>query len=186
MRRHHFHLHHHPHHGHRGAEGGFGPGFGPGRGRRRRLFEGGELRLVLLKLIEEQPRHGYDLIRELEARSGGAYAPSPGVVYPTTTLLLDMGLVEEAGGETGRKLFAVTEAGRAHLAEHAAELEAAFGRLQAVADVRERTDAAPVARALQNLKLAVHNRLSQEGVEKSVILDVADLIDEAARKIERV
>src|ERR1700756_5735136 len=108
MRRHH--LHHHLRQGRHGPEGGF-----EGRGgRRRRLFESGEFRLVLLKLIEEQPRHGYDLIRELEARSGGAYAPSPGVVYPTTTLLLDMELVAEAAGEAGRKLFAITDAGRAH------------------------------------------------------------------------
>jgi DNA-binding PadR family transcriptional regulator len=176
--------HHHHHHGgpgHRhGPEGAFG------RGRRRRLFDSGELRLVLLKLIEEQPRHGYDLIREVEARSGGAYAPSPGVVYPTLTLLLDMGLIEEAGEATARKLFAVSDAGRSHLAEHAEELEGAFARLQAVAAMRERTDAAPVLRAMENLKAAIQNRLSQEGVDKTVILDVADLVDEAARKVERL
>ncbi|NWM55099.1 PadR family transcriptional regulator, partial [Escherichia coli] len=62
------------------GRGGFGHGE---RGGRRRMFDGTELRLILLKLIEEQPRHGYDLIREIEERSGGAYAPSPGVVYPT-------------------------------------------------------------------------------------------------------
>jgi DNA-binding PadR family transcriptional regulator len=178
MRRHH--LHHHFRHG-RGPEAGF-----EGRGRRRRLFESGEFRLVLLKLVEEQPRHGYDLIRELEARSGGGYAPSPGVVYPTTTLLLDMGLIEEAGGDTGRKLFAITDGGRAHLAANQDELAAALARLEAVAEVRERTDAAPVQRAMQNLKAAVQIRLSQEGVEKDVILGVADLIDEAARKVERL
>src|SRR5690606_25340682 len=66
-----------------------------GRGGRRRLFDGGELRLVLLKLIGDQPRHGYDLIREIEDKTGGAYAPSPGVIYPTLTLLADMGLIEE-------------------------------------------------------------------------------------------
>ncbi|WP_447514071.1 PadR family transcriptional regulator, partial [Clostridioides difficile] len=60
------------------------------------MFDGTELRLILLKLIEEQPRHGYDLIREIEERSGGAYAPSPGVVYPTLTMLDDMGLIEES------------------------------------------------------------------------------------------
>ena len=181
MRRHH--LHHHFRPGRHGPEAAFG---GERGGRRRRLFESGEFRLVLLKLIEEQPRHGYDLIREMEARTGGAYAPSPGVVYPTTTLLLDMGLIEEAGGETGRKLFAITEAGRTHLAERQAELDGALARLQAVAEVRERTDAAPVLRAMQNLKAAVQIRLSQDGVEKDVILGVADLIDEAARRIERL
>ena len=63
------------------------------------MFEGGELRLVLLKLIADEPRHGYDLIRAIEELTGGEYAPSPGVVYPTLTLLQDMGLIEEAAGE---------------------------------------------------------------------------------------
>jgi DNA-binding PadR family transcriptional regulator len=160
--------------------------FDGGRGRRHRLFDGGELRLVLLKLIEEQPRHGYDLIREIEELTHGAYAPSPGVIYPTLTLLLDMVLAEEDSAAGPRKLVAITEAGRSHLAEHAAEVDAAMARLQALADVRERTDAAPVQRAMQNLKTALHNRLSQEGVDKSVILDVAGLIDEAASRIERL
>ena len=182
------HRHHHHHHAMgRGPHGmHHGGHFGPGRGRRHRMFDSGELRLVLLKLIDEQPRHGYDLIREIEARSGGAYAPSPGVVYPTLTLLLDMGQAEEESAAGPRKLFAITEAGRAHLAEHAAEVEAAMARLKALADVRERTDAAPVQRAMQNLKTALHNRLSQEGVDKTVIFEVAALIDEAAARIERL
>ena len=65
--------------------GGFGGGRGGGRGRRK-MFDGAELRLILLALIGEQPRHGYDLIKAIEERSGGAYAPSPGVVYPTITM----------------------------------------------------------------------------------------------------
>lgn len=173
--------HHHSHHERRGRE--------HGEHRRRggrRLFEGGELRLVLLKLIEAQPRHGYDLIREVEARAGGAYAPSPGVVYPTLTLLQDMGLVQEASESAGRKLFTITEAGRTHLADQAAETQGALDRLDALAEVRERTDAAPVARAMQNLKSALHNRLSEAGVDKTLILDVAAPIDEAAGKIERL
>ncbi|MFC3711361.1 PadR family transcriptional regulator [Sphingoaurantiacus capsulatus] len=180
---------------HGGRHGGFGAfamgmamgaAAGRGGGRRPRVFDGGELRLVLLKLIEEQPRHGYDLIREIEARSGGAYAPSPGIVYPTLTLLLDMGLAEEEASEGARKRLAITEGGVAHLAENAEAVEAAMARLQALADVRERTDGASVRRAMHNLKSALHGRLSQEGVDKKLIHDVVDLIDEAARKIERL
>ncbi|CAN7259556.1 PadR family transcriptional regulator [Phenylobacterium sp. LjRoot219] len=183
-------MRNHRHHGHEGRRGRGGAEEGFGReghgGRRRRMFDSTELRLVLLSLIAEQPRHGYDLIREVEARTGGAYAPSPGVVYPMTTLLLDMGLIEETGGETARKLFAITEAGRADLAAHEAEAQAAFAKLQMLAEVRGRTDAAPVARAMQNLKTAVHNRLSQEGVDKAIILEVAALIDQAASNVERL
>ena len=89
-----------------------------GEGRSRRMFDGGELRLVLLKLIADEPRHGYDLIREIESLTGGAYAPSPGVVYPTLTLLDDMGLID-AAAERGRQ-----EGVRDHRRRHAPQLDA--------------------------------------------------------------
>src|SRR3546814_7119269 len=87
------------------------------------MFESGELRLVLLKLIADQPRHGYDLIRAVEEMTGGEYAPSPGVVYPTLTMLLDMGLIEEAEAEGARKAFSITPDGEAELAEKAERSE---------------------------------------------------------------
>src|SRR5947209_16130379 len=100
------------------------------RGRRaRRMFESGELRLVLLRLIADEPRHGYDLIRAIEEMTGGEYAPSPGVVYPTLTLLQDMGLIEEAAGEGPRKPFQITEEGRTHLEERADETAGLIERL---------------------------------------------------------
>jgi hypothetical protein len=98
--------------------GGFGGGRGGGRGRRR-IFDGAELRLVLLALIGEQPRHGYDLIKAVEERSGGAYAPSPGVVYPTITMLEDMGQIAEQAAEGSKRLFAITEAGKLEIGEQA-------------------------------------------------------------------
>src|ERR671913_1214008 len=133
--------------------GGWGPfhfefedsGFGGTRrgGRRsRRMFESGELRLVLLKLIADEPRHGYDLIRAIEDLTGGEYAPSPGVVYPTLTLLQDMGLIEEAKAKGPRKPFEVTEEGRQHLVEKADEVEALFERLEEFAP-RERASGGP-------------------------------------------
>lgn len=168
-----------PMHRHGGSRGG-------GRGRRR-MFEANELRLILLKLINDEPRHGYDLIREIEMRSGGAYAPSPGVVYPTLTLLADMELAAEQHGEGGsRKLFAITEAGKTHLAERADEVAAAFGRLETLAKLGERTNGAPIRRAMENLKMALRGRLEKEGADADTMFDVAALIDEAARKIERL
>src|SRR4051812_42034610 len=88
-----------------GWEGDWGGEFGHGRRGRRRMFESGELRLVLLKLIADEPRHGYDLIRAIEDLTHGSYAPSPGVVYPTLTMLQDMGLIQEAAAEGTRKAF---------------------------------------------------------------------------------
>ncbi|PZG96041.1 PadR family transcriptional regulator [Streptomyces sp. NTH33] len=93
---------------------GFGPGFGPGpwggrgRGRARR----GDVRASILALLKERPMHGYEMIQEIAERSGGAWKPSPGSVYPTLQLLEDEGLIV-SGSEGGRKLFSLTEAGRA-------------------------------------------------------------------------
>ncbi|HEX8445360.1 MAG TPA: PadR family transcriptional regulator [Sphingomonas sp.] len=139
-----------------------------------------------MALITEQPRHGYDLIRAIEARTGGAYAPSPGVVYPTLTLLLDAGLAEEREAAGTRKLVAITDQGRALLVEREADVRVALARLDTLATITEKTDAAPIRRAMQNLKLALHNRLTDEGADKATLLDVAALIDEAASKIERL
>lgn len=160
---------------------------GEGRpGRRGRMFDGGELRLVLLKLIADEPRHGYDLIREVETLTGGAYAPSPGVVYPTLTLLADMGLIGEAQSDGARKLFAATDEGRQHLAENAELVEALMARLHALGEHRERTDGAPIRRAMGNLKVALANRLGRGDLSEDTLHDVAALIDEVAQKIERL
>src|SRR6185369_4426922 len=125
---------------HHGGRHGFDRD-GEGRGgRRRRVFDSGELQLVLLKLIADQPRHGYELIRAIEELTGGAYVPSPGVIYPTLTLLQDMGRIEEAEAEGPRKPFAITNDGTAELEAKKPEVEALFARLAEIASMRERTD----------------------------------------------
>jgi DNA-binding PadR family transcriptional regulator len=181
-------------HAMRGRHGeGFGRrGFGrPGEGEggagrgRRRMFEGGELRLVMLLLLESEPRHGYDVIREIETRTGGAYAPSPGIVYPTLTLLEELGQVEARAMEGAKKLYAITEAGSAHLAENRDEAEGALARLEELRKRSEVVEAGPVFRAMSNLKAVLQQRLSSQP-EKELLFSVADLIDEAARKIERL
>jgi DNA-binding PadR family transcriptional regulator len=161
-----------------------GEGVGRGGGRRR-MFDGGELRLVLLKLIADKPRHGYDLIRAIEERTGGAYAPSPGIVYPTLTMLSEMGLIDEQSADGARKQFAITPDGTAHLAEREAEVTATLARLDALGAMRERTDAVPIRRALHNLRSVLHARLG-EGLSKERMHDAAALIDEVAQKIERL
>nr|WP_232280410.1 PadR family transcriptional regulator [Sphingomonas sp. PAMC 26605] len=177
-----------------GMHGGFGGGRGQGRGegegrgspRGRRMFDGGELRLVLLKLIADEPRHGYDLIRSIEELTGGAYAPSPGVVYPTLTLLDEMELIEAREAEGAKKRFAITAGGTAHLAENAELVEALFARLAEVGAERARTDSASVRRAMGNLKEVLMHKLRAEEVEKETLHQLVALIDEAAQKIERL
>ena len=183
--------------GGRGWQGNWGPfhfdfgdeGWSGGRGRGRRarcMFESGELRLVLLKLIADEPRHGYDLIRAIEDLTGGEYAPSPGVVYPTLTLLQDMGLIEEAAGEGARKPFQVTDEGRAHLEERSDEVEALFERLSDLKPQAENMAGPAIGRAVKNLMTALGHRLKAEGFREDLFLEIAAILDEAAQRIERV
>lgn len=176
--------------GERFGGGGRGDAFGPERmggrgGRGGRLFESGELRLVLLLLIDREPRHGYDIIRAIEAQTGGTYAPSPGVIYPTLTLLEEMGYVEATAAEGGKKMHTITPAGRTWLAENRAAAEAAFARLDVLRQRAEAVDTGPIFRAMNNLKAVLRQRLSADA-GKETLFAVADCIDEAARKIERL
>ena len=177
--------------------GGFGRGrgfehfmahFAEGRegrgGGRRRLFDGGELRLVLLRLIGDQPRHGYDLIRAIEERTAGVYAPSPGVVYPSLTMLGDMGQIEEQASEGNRKVFAATAEGQKVLTEKAEEVAELMARLDGLGEARERTDSASIRRAVHNLRSVIVHKLHDADLE--TIQEAVALIDEAAGKIERL
>ena len=157
-----------------------------GGGRMRRFFEQGDLRLLLLELIAERPRHGYDLIREIEARVGGAYAPSPGVVYPTLTLLDEMGLIEAQASEGAKRQWAITEAGRAHLAENRARVDELVARMDEVRSERERGDYTPVMRAMANLRTALRMRLARGEVTGETVRHVAAAIDEVAAKVDRL
>ena len=182
--------------GGRGWQGNWGPfhfdfgdeGWSGGRrGRRaRRMFEGGELRLVLLKLIADEPRHGYDLIRAIEELTGSEYAPSPGVVYPTLTLLQDMGLIEEAPGKAARKPFQVTDEGRAHLAERDEEVTALFERLTDLKPREEHTAGPAIGRAVRNLMTALRHRVGRDGLDDELLHEIAAILDEAAQRIDRV
>ena len=178
--------------------GGFGHGNGHGRGHgrgdgegwggrrgRSRVFAGGELRLVLLHLVSEQPRHGYDLIKSIEELTGGNYAPSPGVVYPTLALMTDEGVTDEQAATGSRKAFAATEAGTRELAEKADEVTALIERLKALAEA-EPQSAPPIGRAIANLMSALRGRAMAGDFDKENVHQVAEILDEAARKIERL
>ena len=169
--------------------GDWGDGWGRGRGGRRgrgRMFDGGELRLLLLRLIADEPRHGYDLIRAIEELSHGAYAPSPGVVYPTLTMLQDMGLIEEAKSEGARKAFAATKDGEAHLKEHEEEVDALLVRLKELGSDNRKAGGAPIKRSVASLLSALWHRVTREDTDDEVMHKIAAILDDAAQKIERL
>ncbi len=110
----------------------FGHGDGRERGGpwgfRRRFFESGEVRIALLSLIEEAPKHGYELMKELEARSGGIYKASAGTVYPNLQLLEDQGLVSAEVPEDGKRAFTITDEGRAELEKNREQIARIWNR----------------------------------------------------------
>ncbi len=137
--------------------GGFGRGgFGGGRGGRGRFFGPGDLRLVLLALIDEKPRHGYELIKDLEAKFGGAYAPSPGSVYPTLTLLEELGHVRSSASDGTKRLVAITDEGRRYVADNQAALDRAMSRMPMAARAASgEMPPADVHHAMHTLKAAL-------------------------------
>jgi DNA-binding PadR family transcriptional regulator len=161
----------------------------PATRRGGRVFGHGGLRLVLLRLIADKPRHGYELIKAIEERLGGSYSPSPGVVYPTLTLLEEMGHVTVSAEGGGRKLHTITDAGREHLDAHRAEVDQLLARMASGAAMRggrhgERP--APVERAVHNLRQALHMRLARGPLADEQVHAIADVLDAAARQIERL
>jgi DNA-binding PadR family transcriptional regulator len=150
-----------------------------------RVFEQGDLRFVALALIVKQPRHGYEIIKEIERLAGGAYAPSPGVIYPLLTMLEEMGLVAMSPGEGGKKLYAATPEGQKLLAENNEAVEAVFTRVAAVRERFADGRAPQIVRAMENLKLALRLRIERGPISEEQAQAIAAAIDGAAQAVER-
>ncbi|MCZ8137311.1 MAG: PadR family transcriptional regulator [Porphyrobacter sp.] len=160
---------------------------GPGRrGRRGRMFGQGELRLALLALIAENPSHGYELIKAIEEMTGGDYAPSPGAVYPTLQLLEDEGSIEEAQAEGAKKPFAATDQGRAELDDRKGEVESLMRRLGRHGERTTTVRSHDVFRAMGNLGSVLKNRARAGKLDERTINEIVDMIDEMAKRIERL
>jgi DNA-binding PadR family transcriptional regulator len=149
-----------------------------------RLFEQGDLRLVMLALIADRPRHGYDIIKALEEMTGGEYSPSPGVIYPTLTLLQEQGLIDAVEADGGKKLYAITDAGRAAVQADKATVDQIFARVAEMA--AQGSAVAPrVLRAMENLRTALRLKLAQGALSEERVTAIVKAIDEAAGAVER-
>lgn len=163
-----------------GGRGGFHELRGGGR-----VFDQGELRFVILQLIAEKPRHGYEIIKDIEDRLAGAYSPSPGVVYPTLTLLEELGYARVTAGDGGKKLYAVTPEGEAALATNRPTVDAIFARIEAIRTARGGGPPAPVMRAMHNLRVALRLRLGRGPLSEAEINAITMALDAAAVAVER-
>jgi len=166
--------------------GGWGPqgGHGRWRGRAARLFEQGDLKYVILRLLEEKPRHGYEIIKELESRFGGSYAPSPGTVYPTLTMLEDLGYARVVPEEGGKKIYEITDEGRKHLAEHSTTVNDIFDRIARFVEGFTDTPMTELNQAFQRLARATYKTATTHIREKETLAKLREIIQRAADEIE--
>jgi DNA-binding PadR family transcriptional regulator len=148
-----------------------------------RMFAQGDLRLVILDLLAEKPRHGYEIIKAIEERLGGMYSPSPGVVYPTLTLLEELGYASITAMEGGKKLYTITEAGTAFLESNRVAVDAVLARMDAIHRTYGGGPAPEILRAMHNLQLALSVRLGKGPLTDEQIRKITEIVDAAATEI---
>ena len=188
-----FGKHYHDRHGRRFARGdwqGHGGRHGERgqfhlRGGRGRVFDQGDLRFVILRLIAERPRHGYEIIKDIEDRLAGSYSPSPGVIYPTLTLLEELGYASVGASEGGKKLYTITQEGSAALEANKATVEAIFARMAEVNAAHGGGPKPQLVRAMHNLKLALRMRLARGPLTEAQVEAIVATLDAAAVAVER-
>jgi len=185
------------HHGHRhepdsgdcGARGfgghrGFWRGFG--RGGRERLFDGGDIKLVILKLLSEQPSYGYQLMKTMEERLAGGYTPSAGVIYPTLTMLEEEGLISAATSEGNKKVYSVTRQGLEFLEANKERLGELFARLEEAGEEFRRGRSPELMKAFMNLRGAVMARVMRGNATPEQIQRLAEIVNRAAKDIDEL
>jgi DNA-binding PadR family transcriptional regulator len=155
---------------------------GPWRG--GRMFEQGGLKFVILRLLDEKPRHGYEIIKELEERSGGRYTPSPGTVYPTLTMLEEMGFASAAVEEGGKKVYSITDAGRQHLAENKGAVDEVIDRLAQVGASIFGEQMRPAHEAMGAVGRAYMHVTMHRTADPAYVTNVVDILKRAAAELD--
>lgn len=181
------------HHGEKGFARGFGSGFG-GRagfergfgGGRERLFDAGDVKLAILKLLSEQPSYGYQLIKTMEQRLGGGYTPSAGVIYPTLTMLDEEGLVSVSKMEGSKKVYALTPEGTRYLDGNKERVAELFQRLEHTGEQFRRGRSPEMMKAFMNLRGAIMARIARQSASPELIRKIAAVLDTAAKTIDEL
>ncbi|MGH7718764.1 MAG: PadR family transcriptional regulator [Gemmatimonadaceae bacterium] len=186
---------------HGGGKGGFAFGLDPnlmgwfwggprrGRGgpfRGGRMFEQGDLKYVILQLLDEKPRHGYEIIKELEERFGGAYSPSPGTVYPTLTMLEDLGYARGVQEEGGRKIYEITAEGKTYLAENKNTVDDIFERIADFGSSFFSGAMMEVNQAFKNVGRATYSTAPRHMRDAERLRKIKEVLERAAKEIEEL
>lgn len=177
---------------------GFDPGFmawfgGGAPGTRRggpfrggRMFEQGDLKYVILQLLDEKPRHGYEIIKELEERFSGTYSPSPGTVYPTLTMLEDLGYARATPEEGGKKIYEITPEGKTYLGENRTQVDDIFERIAQFGSNFFSGGMMEVNHAFKDLGRAVYSTGPRFARDTGRLTKLKEILQRAARDVEDV
>jgi DNA-binding PadR family transcriptional regulator len=179
--------------------GDFAAGYGPrfwtrpgvdrkawgGRRRRQQFFESGEVKYVILRLLEEKPRHGYEIMKALEERLGGWYTPSPGTVYPTLQLLEDQGYVRAVETE-GKKVYHITPEGEAFLHEHQDFTDDIFDRVRDMVGGFAAGGMGELNAAFAGLAGRTYRHAWRLGPDSPLLARMAEALKKAAQEIEEI
>jgi DNA-binding PadR family transcriptional regulator len=159
---------------------------GPRMGGRERLFDAGDIRLVVLKLLAEQPSYGYQLMKTMEQRLAGGYTPSAGVIYPTLTLLEEEGLASVTTSDANKKVYSVTPEGLEYLAGNQARVEELFERLEETGRGFRHGRSPEIIRAMENLRGAIMARVFRGNATPEQIRKIAEAVNAAAKAIDEL
>jgi len=168
--------------------GDWGFGFGSwgqqrGRGFRWRIFERGDLKFVILRLVSKKPMHGYEVMQALEEESCGCYKASPGSVYPTLQMLEDEGYLR-CHEEDGKKTYEITDEGQAYLEEHGDVVDEIFERIGAFADRFWGKDARDLSASFSRLAQSTFEGAFAWESGPEVLRKMADALDRARKEME--
>jgi DNA-binding PadR family transcriptional regulator len=166
--------------------GGRRGGHGGGPFRRGRMFEQGDLKYVILQLLEEKPRHGYEIIKALEERFGGMYSPSAGTVYPTLTLLEDLGYAQVTVEEGGKKIYSITAEGRAYLAQNRSAVDDIFERISEFGSAFLSDAMMDVNRGMRDVAQAAYRGAPRIFRDKEAVAKIRETLQRAAKEIDEI
>lgn len=155
-------------------------------GRRGRLFEAGRMKLLVLHLIQQSPKHGYEIIKEISDLVGGGYSPSAGTIYPTLNWLEDMSFVSIENTEADRKQYHITQAGIAHLQQQQPITQELLEKLQTRREIHNNDQLLDIHRAMENLKTSLRLKLKNQDFNPEQVRQIAEKIDQAAVEITRL
>jgi DNA-binding PadR family transcriptional regulator len=150
------------------------------------MFEQGDLKYVILQLLDEKPRHGYEIIKALEDRFGGMYSPSAGTVYPTLTLLEDLGYARVNVEEGGKKVYAITDEGKAYLAQNKSAVDDIFERVSEIGATFLSDGMMEINRAIKDVAQATYRGAPRIFRDKEAVAGIRESLQRAAREIEEI